>query len=233
MSAFASLRSALGLDRIGERDRRAIRIGLAIVVPALLWVGAVRPYRTALTELRDRIAAERALLAREEALIAASDELPRLLDAAADQTRRSELRLVRASNAPLAEAEVTGFLQDVAGLSRVLLQELRGLEPEPGTAGLATGGLVPIRLAIRGESDLEGVMTFLHRIETSPLLLRVIELSIEPVLERPRRSRRRDDDDDPPPPPVQTGVVSFVLVIDAYAPDDLAGSSPASRESAS
>jgi hypothetical protein len=229
---FASLRSALGLDRLSARDRRAVRLGLMVLVPAVLWVAIVRPYRTSLAELHDRIAAERALLAREEALVADREALPPALAAAEDETMRTELRLVRAQNAPLAEAELTTFLQDVAGLSRVLLQELRGVEPEPAAASSESNGLVPIRLAVRGESDLEGVMTFLHRVETSPLLLRVVELSIEPVLEQPRRARRRSDDD-PPPEPLQTGVVAFAIVLQAYAPTDLTGGSPGVLEAES
>jgi hypothetical protein len=138
---------------------------------------------------------------------------------------RAELRLVRAPNAPLGEAEVTGYLQDIAGLSRVLLQEMRGLEPDRDAP--RPEGVRPVRLAVRGESDLQGVMTFLHRVEESPLLLRVVELSIEPVVERPR-PRRRDDDE--PIEPTVTGVVQFALVVEAYTPPETADAPAASQE---
>ena len=36
-----------------------------------------------------------------------------------------------------------------------------------------------VRLAVRGESDLEGVLTYLQRIEENPLVMRVHELSLE------------------------------------------------------
>lgn len=206
------------LGRLSARDRRAILLGFAVLLPAFLWIAAVRPYRDALADAHTRLDAERGLLAREEALLAAAPMLPPALAAAESDVTRAELRLVRAPNAPLGEAEVTGYLQDIAGLSRVLLQEMRGLEPDDDAP--PSSNVRPVRLAVRGESDLQGVMTFLHRVEESPLLLRVVELSLEPVIERPRR--RRGDDEEVQPETTVTGTVRFALVVEAYAPPETA-----------
>jgi hypothetical protein len=211
--------SARFFGRMSNRDRRAILLGLAVLAPAFLWIAAVRPYRETLAETRAVLDTERALLAREEALLAAAPMLPAALATAEEAVARAELRLVRAPNAPLGEAEVTSYLQDMAGLSRVLLQEMRGLEPDPDAA--PPEDVAAFRLAVRGESDLQGVMTFLHRVEESPLLLRIVEVSMEPVIERPRTSRRRNDDDDDENQsnePIVTGVVEFALVVEAYTP---------------
>jgi hypothetical protein len=205
---------------LGDRDRRALVLGAAVLLPALLWAAVVKPYRAALDELRERTAAEQSLLQRERTLLDGAD-VNALVRDMEERARQASLRLVSAPNAPLAEAEVTAFLQELAKLSRVLLQELRGVEDRRargGAGGSAAGGgaaasaaapdaaaLRVIRLAVRGESDLEGVLTFLQRIENSPLLMRVTELSIEPHREGRDGARRTD------------GAVTFSLQLDAFA----------------
>lgn len=204
MTALTRLRDVLLLRTISGRDRRAVVIGLAVLLPALLWVSAVRPYRAAMSSLNDRVETERALLEREEALIAAAPDLPGLAGQARERSARATERLVSAANMPLAEAEVTAFLQDVALLSRVLLQEVRSVEPPRGEEE-PTGALRPLRLAVRGESDLEGVLTFLQRLETSPLLLRIAELSIEPSVQRGEEARA-------------DGAVRIDIILHAFVP---------------
>lgn len=204
---MTQLVDVLTLRNLAPRDRRAITLGAAVLLPALLWVGAIRPYRAALEDVRERTAAERALLERELALLQA-DATPALMSDLHARAERASLRLVSAANVPLAEAEVTVFLQELAQLSRVLLQELRGVEPRRGGGAEASTTLRPIRLAVRGESDMEGVMTFLQRIESSPLLLRVTELSIEP--QRAGAGGMGMD-----------GVVTVSLQVEAYADADV------------
>jgi hypothetical protein len=198
----------LTLRDFSPRDRRAVLLGALALLPALLWIAAVRPYRAALEDVRARTAVERALLEREEALIAGAAGTAGY-EAMQETAQRAALRLVSAANVPLAEAQVTGFLEELALLSRVLLQELRGVEPRRGET--YDGTLQPIRLSVRGESDLEGVMTFLQRIEHSPLLMRVSELALEPQYEGSARAGDRR----------MTGVVGFALVLEAYASRDI------------
>jgi hypothetical protein len=219
MNSVAELRERLRLDRLAPRDRRAVLLGLAVLLPALLYGAAVRPWYHAVAELRDRSAAERALLERELALLAGAPMMPAVLERASDAATRAELRLVRAANVPLAEAELIQYLESVASISRVLLQELRGVEPARGAAE-PLPGMRPIRLAVRGESDLEGVVTFLSRVEESPLLLRVAGLSIEPVTERAPAEGRGNARGNPRAAPAPTGVIRFGLVIEGYAPPE-------------
>jgi hypothetical protein len=210
LHAGGALLDLVLLRRLAPGDRRAVLLGLAVLVPALLFVVVVRPYHAALIELREQAAQERSLLQREVALLADGAALPRRAEAVERRAQRATGRLVRAANVPLAEAEVTGFLESVAGLSNVLLQELRGIETRRGEAA-TPGDLRPIRLSLRGESDLEGVLTFLHRVETSPLFMRVVELSLEPQYEGSARTGDRRT----------TGVLTFALIVDAYAPSDI------------
>jgi hypothetical protein len=199
--AFDAMQGAWA--RMSASDRRAITLGVLVLAPFILYFGIVRPYRASLSELRSRADSERALLAREEGLLAIGPTLPRLADAARERAQRGDMRLVRGANRALEEAELTSYLERTAALSRVLLQESRGIEPPRGTD--TTGVVRPIRLAVRGESDLKGVLTYLQRLEASPLLLHIAELSMEPV--QPNKT-----------PDAQNGVVKFALVLEAYAP---------------
>lgn len=218
MNSLSRLRDVLLLRTLADRDRRAVLIGLAVLMPALLWIGVARPYRAALSQLETRVASERALLEREEGLLAAAPEMPARAEAARERAAHATQRLVRAANMPLAEAEVTGFLQDVALLSRVLLQEVGSVQA-PREEQEETGSIRPLRLSVRGESDLEGVLTFLHRIETAPLLLRIAEISIEPAPQREDEAR-------------MDGAVQVNLVLHAFVPAET-DLSPYSQEGAS
>ena len=52
-------RGFLLLNGLAARDRRAILIGLAVLLPAAVYVLGVNPYRSALEEVRDQTQAER------------------------------------------------------------------------------------------------------------------------------------------------------------------------------
>ncbi|MEX0892841.1 MAG: type II secretion system protein GspM [Gemmatimonadota bacterium] len=199
------------LASLGERDRRALLLGAAVLLPALLWAGAVRPYTAALQDVRDRLSTERALLAREQGLVATAAELPARLTDAERLAAASGERLVRASNRPLAEAALTGTLEHVASASRVLLQGVRGVEPVD--APTAPAGVVAVQVAVQGESDVAGLTRFLHRIESSPLLMRVRALDVRP---RAGSGRERAG-----PAPEEMGVVAFSFVVEAYAPAEI------------
>ena len=209
---FSDVTGKASLRSMDPRDRRAVLLGVAVLAPALLFFAVVRPYRAALTDIRDRTASELALLQREEALLALAGSLPDNVQEREDRARRTNNRLVRAANIPLAEAEITSMLESIAALSRVLLQEMGGVDIPRGRGAVdSTSSIRPLRLSVRGESDLEGVLTFLQRIESNPLLLRIVELTIEPNYEGDRDER------------VATGVVQFTIVVEAYAPADIDG----------
>jgi len=204
----------VGLGRLSPRDRRAIRLGLLVLAPVVLWTGVVRPYRRSLDETRDRLETERGLLARERALIVAATTLPDALRDAGAEAEATRGRMIDGLDPALAEEKLTGELERLAAQSRVLLQEMRGVEP-PRTAAV-TPGIHPIRLAVQGQSDMNGVTAFLQRVEESRLLLRIRELSIQPVIERPA-TNQRGRSQDPPAPAVPTGVLEFAVIIEAYA----------------
>ncbi len=200
------------LSGLTSRDRRAILVGLTILLPALTYVFGVRPYRTALGHLQDRIVVERELLQRELALLESAPSFPGLLDRAEAEAILHEDRLVLAPSGVLAEAVLTGFLESAAARSRVLLEEIRG--GELGRGEEPPAGLSVVRLHLRGESDLEGVLTFLDEVEEARLLLRIRGLALEPDLSR---AESENDENGRNREPVPTGVVGFQLILDGFA----------------
>ena len=205
-------RGFLLLNGLNSRDRRAILVGLGILLPAVAYVLGVKPYRAALDGVRDRVAAERELLTRELALLAAAPTLPGELQRAESEAAVFEDRMVRAASGVLAESELTDFLERSAFRSRVLLEEIRG--GELGRGEVPPPGLSVVRLHLRGESDLEGVLTFLDEIEKSRLFLRVRGLAVEPEMSRPNSENNENNGTTTPVP---TGVVEFQLILDGFA----------------
>ena len=200
------------LDRLAPGDRRAVLLGLGVMVSAVVIIFGVRPSYGALTDARELLAVERGVLARELQLLESAAVLPKHIEEALRKTAAVDLRLLEAPSRILAEGQLTDLLESSAVLSRVLLREIesiapaRGEEPPPGTETL--------RLSVSGESDLEGVLTFLDALESGLLLIRVTGLALEPVLARPETNGDSQSE------PIPTGVVEFQLIIESYLKTD-------------
>jgi hypothetical protein len=191
--------------RLEARDRRAMALGVAVLLPVVVWIGVVRPYLGALETVRADLEAERGLLAREEGLLASADQLPGRLEQATLLLEQEAAGLIRVENELLAEARLADALQEEAAGSRVLIQEVRSVQPNPDAPDPAYG---VIRLGLRAESDLQGLATFLNRIEGSSTLLRVLELSVEPA----RTALSRDD----APTPADMGALTFSMIVEGF-----------------
>jgi hypothetical protein len=196
---------------LAPRDRRALLLGLAAAVPILGYVFLVRPYRGAMADVRERVAVERDLLSRELALLAAAPGLPDSMDRAREETREMEGRLLQAPSLVLAEAELTDFLESTALRNRVLLEEIRTGELARGEA--SPPGLQVVRLHLRGESDLEGVLDFLADMEESRLILRVRGLALDPVVARSGGG----EEEGPVRGSFPTGVLTVQLIVDGFS----------------
>jgi hypothetical protein len=209
-----TIRRAFSFGGMSDRDRRAIRLGLIVLVPGLAYVGLVKPYFNVLNETRDRVDAEQRLLEREIGLVNDKAALPASLKETKRKALRAEAGLVNAPNATLAETQLTELLEQVGNMSRVLLREVRSVPPVRGQKD--PEGMQSVRLAIRGESDLEGVLTYLQRIEQSPMTMRVRELSLEPA--PPQRAEPAGRGRAPRRPlNADAGVLQFTVVVEAFA----------------
>ena len=201
--------SPLGVgDRMNARDRRALRLGLFVLAPALLWVWGVQPYRAALAEARDGLAVQREALAREQALLAGDGRVAALRLAADSAADASRPRLFQARDDLLASAELAGYLARAARANDVLLQEA---DTRPAT--VASSGLRTLQVEIRAESDLEGFLGFLQALEHGERLVRVERLTIA-----------RPGDADADEGDVEVLTLSATVLGYALAPDSAAAS---------
>lgn len=158
---------------LSARERRTITIGAVITIVSLALLYVVRPYRTALSDARDQLAAERETLARERAAIGEARRNPEMRRLADSAMRNARPRLFEGTDDVMASAELAAYLGDVARRTRVFLQDAatRPAAPLPG-------GVRTLRVEIRAESDLLGTLLFLQALERGDKLVRVDRLDI-------------------------------------------------------
>lgn len=155
------------------RDRRALLLGALILAPALFYIWGVRPYIAALDDTHQQLDAERDGLARERAAIAAARKNPELQHLADSAMRAAAPRLFEGRDDVMASAELAAYLGDVARARHVWLQDA-----STRPAVLSPSGVRTLRVEIRAESDLQGVLSLLQVLETGPKLVRVERLDI-------------------------------------------------------
>jgi len=195
------------------RERRTITIGALVVLPSLLYIWGVRPYRAALSDARDQLATERATLARERAAIATARQNPQLQHIADSAMRVMRPRLFEGKDDVMASAELAAYVGDVAQGARVWLQDAGTRPATPAGEGVRT-----LRVEIRAESDLLGTLMFLQGLERGEKLVRVDRLDIS-------RTVRGDEKD--------AETLSIVATIAGFAINEAMTSSPAARPVAS
>jgi hypothetical protein len=168
---------------MSSRDRRAVMLGAVTLLPALLFIWGVRPYRAALADARDQLATERATLARERAAIETARRNPQLQHVADSAMRAMRPRLFEGKDDVMASAELASYLGEVASETRVWLQDAATRPSLPASDGVRT-----LRVDIRAESDLLGALTFLQALERGDKLVRIDRLDIS-------RSARTENED--------------------------------------
>lgn len=159
--------------RLSDRDRRALRLAALVLLPSLGWVYGVRPYMESLTGMRDQVVIERATLARERALLAERVRNPNAQGDLRKTALATAPRLFEGRDAVIASAELASYVTATAQRSRVNLQQA-ATRPMIST----TPGVRMLRIEIRGESDLEGILTFLNALETGSKLIRFDKLDV-------------------------------------------------------
>ncbi len=161
------------------RERRALRVGSAALGVWLLANLAVRPYWDGLTDLRERLARERGLLARETTLLAESRGFAIRFSAIERTTLDEAPRLFPGSDLLAASAALAGYAGGQAAVHRVMIQQSEGrLAENTGSGTVALG------LDIKAVSDLRGIAGFLYALEHGPKLVRVEQLLITALAPR-------------------------------------------------
>ncbi len=160
-SRFTSLSAA---------ERRTIRLALILLVPALLYVYGFRPWRASITSMRDQLATEVTTLSRERALLA-TPAAESQVTAAADPLPSTLLFSGRDN--VVASADLASAVTTAAHRSRVYLIQAA---TRPST--VTPEGVRQLRVEMRGESDLQGILTFISEIETGSRLIRFDRIDI-------------------------------------------------------
>lgn len=158
------------------RDRRALLLGSLLLIPGFFWILIARPYMRALDNVSVRLAAEQDLLARERSVLAAADRYPTEIERGAERLLEAASRLFGGASSGVASAHLARYLQELAQGGPALLTRLEPVAEEP-----AGTGLLALPLHVLGESDLEGLLTLLHSLESGPKLVRVDDLKIRGV----------------------------------------------------
>jgi len=184
---------------MSARDRRALLLGAAILLPALLFVWGVRPLLATLRNNRDLLVSEQGTLAREMAALDAARANPDLHRVADSAMRAVAPRLFQGRDSVMATAELVSHLSMVAADHDVWLQNA---VTRPSTVD--EGGVRRLRVEIRAESDLQGVLSFLTALERGDKLVRVERVDIARVL-------ALDTDDGVEPVTVAATIVGFAL----------------------
>ena len=156
-----------------SRDRRALGIGAAVLLPALLYVWGVQPFVASLADTRATLAVERTALAKERALLAAAPRGARARRSVDSLVASQTDRLFEATDDAIAAAQLSTYLAELARANHVWVQEAQAQTPSVSPAGVRS-----FPVAIRAESDFEGIMDLLQAVEGGRKLLRVDALTL-------------------------------------------------------
>lgn len=155
---------------LSERDRRALRLGLAAVALLLAWALGVRPaWRAARAESR-RLDDERALLARELGLLRDTARDAALARSARERLTTETSRLLDRADLLAASASLSAAVRRIAEATDVRLQR---------TEAVVDGDSADVALELRADGDFASIVSFLRAVERSDRLVRVERLAID------------------------------------------------------
>lgn len=159
--------------RLAPRDRRALVVGAVILGGGVTIRLGVLPYLRARTTLVQRLHEQEDLLGRELALAREAPNVTRSVAQATSVLARVRPRLLEARDAFYATALLAGDLGEDARRHGVLIEAIESRTPES-----LGGSLVSIRIDVRGRGDLEGLLRWLHTIESATRFVRVEQLNL-------------------------------------------------------
>lgn len=159
---------------MSPRDRRALAIGGALLVPALLFALVVRPLAGGVGETRERVREQRELLARERGLVAEAPRYPARLRRAEAALRAEAPRLFRGIDGLAAASALEEYVSDAAERNRVSVRQSESRDGET-----VAEGITALQVDLQGEGDLRGILSLLRALDSGPRLVRVEQLAIE------------------------------------------------------
>jgi hypothetical protein len=159
---------------MSSRDRRALMIGALIAIPGLAGPLAVKPYWHALSAIREATSVERDRLERERRAIAALPGFPAARARASRQLDNELNRLFQSSNELVSTGDLAQYVAQAAQDNGVSLQQ-----SETRPARTVVPGVQALQVEIHAAGDLDGILHFVHQLESGGKLVRFGVLSID------------------------------------------------------
>jgi hypothetical protein len=154
---------------MSQRDLRALVFLVVAAAAAFSW----RPLSAAYSDLRDDIAMNRQALATELSLFDHATRYPELFTQADSNLRSVMPRLFLEQDDVLATVALQQHVGNVARNSSVLVTQSRH---QPAVT--LRSGLRALTIEVQAESDLEGLLKFLDRLESGAKVLQVRSLDL-------------------------------------------------------
>jgi hypothetical protein len=161
---------------LAERDKRALRLGVLLAAPILVFQFAVKPYGAHLSRRTDDLATQQGLLSRELQVLRQRSAYRAHHGQALRLLKETESQLFLSPDEVTASAALTHHVTEQARQAVVQVHQVQTLPVMS-----LSDDLVAVEVEIRGESDFEGVLTLLHGLEFGDKLITIPIIRIESV----------------------------------------------------
>ena len=158
---------------LGPRDRRALRLGAWVVLPALFLLLVARPYQRALSAAGEELDRQRSLLTRELGALRDAPRDAQLVRHGRDALAEERFRLFEAADAVAASAQLGSYVAARAAESGVDVDE-----SETITVG-DSAAVTAVDIAATG--TVAEIAEFLRALENGPKLARAERIVIVPA----------------------------------------------------
>lgn len=155
---------------LSARDLRALQWGGLVVLAALAYTVGVRPSRERRARLLEQLDAERAVLARERAVVDQRAALKSTPD------RADSRQLFRGADAVVASSSLVEYVATAAETHDVWLQQAVTTPPKS-----AAGAYLDLQVTVRAESDVRGLLRWLAALERGAMVTQVQSLDVRSV----------------------------------------------------
>jgi type II secretory pathway component PulM len=160
------------MPALRPRERRLLVLAALMVLGVVGYVYAVEPLLETHAATGELVVARRALLARQERLLARADAYGRELATLRTEIDRHRARLLVGDKAPVAASELQKIVKTTAQEAGIDVRSERIL------ATVERGGYVEVPVEVTLSGPVRSLTAFLHRLEAAPVLLAVTDFKI-------------------------------------------------------
>ena len=160
------------MPALRPRERRLLLLAGLLTLGVVGYVYVVEPLIEAHAATRDLVVARRALLARQQRLVARTDAYRRELGTLQAEIARGRTRLLAGDKAPVAASELQKLVKSTAQESGIEVRSERILPP------VDRGGYAEVPVEVTLAGPIRGLTAFLHRLEGTPILLALTDLKV-------------------------------------------------------